>query len=471
MSTDLIVRGLTIYDGAGTALVRDIEFSLPAGGILTIIGESGGGKSLIAQALMGLLPTGFRAVGTVLWRGGIFDLGRPEALHGLWASDFLLVPQEPGAALDPTQRLGQMLAQTGQTPAPIQESLAAVDLPASSAAAYPFQLSGGMAQRAVMASALRLDAPLLIADEPTKGLDSERLDDVADLLLRMAQRGRTLLLISHDRHLVRRLGGSLLVLADGQVQEVGPSDAVLTHPQSAYTRAWLAADPATWVPCPACATDAPLVLAAHGLSLGYPGTRDLLSNVDIHLTKGMILGVSGPSGCGKTSLGNSLLGLLPPRSGSVSWGGFDPYRDPASARRLRRRYQKLHQDPTAVFAPHRPLHAQFRDLNALAPQPDYAERLAAGLDRLKLNSTLLHRFPSEISGGEAQRLALLRLLLLNPAVIVADEPTSRLDPISQKETIALLHHIAIQDKVGLIIISHDKEILDASSDHVFNFQI
>ena len=466
MSRALIVRGLTIYDGAGKALVRDIEFSLPAGGILTIIGESGGGKSLIAQALMGLLPPGFRAVGTVQWSGRSFDLSAPEALHGLWASDFLLVPQEPGAALDPTQRLGRMLAQTGRTPAPVQASLAAVDLPASSAAAYPFQLSGGMAQRAVMASALRLDAPLLIADEPTKGLDSERLDDVADLLLRMAQRGRTLLLISHDRHLVRRLGGRLLVLADGRVQEVGPSEAVLAQPQSAYTRAWLAADPATWAPCPACTTDAPLVLAAHGLSLGHPGTSDLLSNVDVHLAKGMILGVSGPSGCGKTSLGNSLLGLLPPRRGAVSWGGVDPYRDPASARRLRRRYQKLHQDPTTVFIPHRPLSVQFQDLYTLAPRLDHGERLAVGLDRLKLNPKLLHRFPSEISGGEAQRLALLRLLLLNPAVIIADEPTSRLDPLSQRETMTLLREIVTQDQIGLMLISHEKRLIQALATHI-----
>lgn len=469
MSAALVLQDLSIYDGTGKRLVHNVGFSLPSGGILTIIGESGGGKSLIAQALMGLLPPGFQARGTLHWQGRTFDLGNPRALQGLWASDFLLVPQEPAAALDPTQRLGRMLAQTGRTPVPVQDSLAAVDLPARSADAYPFQLSGGMAQRALIASALRLEAPLLIADEPTKGLDSERLDDVADLLLRMAQRGRTLLLISHDRHLVRRLGGSLLVLADGQVQEVGPSDAILTQPQSAYTRAWLAADPATWAPCPACATDAPFVLAAHGLSLGYPGAPDLLSNLDIHLRQGMILGVSGPSGCGKTSLGNSLLGLLPPRRGLVSWGGIDPYRDPAGARRLRRRYQKLHQDPTAVFAPHRPLHAQFQDLNVVAPQPDYAERLAAGLERLKLNGKLLERFPNEISGGEAQRLALLRLLVLNPRVIVADEPTSRLDPIRQKETFSLLREVVMLEKIGLIIITHETDIISSFAENIIEF--
>jgi peptide/nickel transport system ATP-binding protein len=175
----------------------------------------------------------------------------------------------------------------------------------------------------------------------------------------------------------------------------------------------------------------------------------------------MILGVSGSSGCGKTSLGNSLLGLLPPRSGSVSWGGVDPYRDPARARRLRHRYQKLHQDPTAVFSPHRPLSVQFQDLYTLAPRPDHGERLAVGLDRLKLSPRLLHRFPSEISGGEAQRLALLRLLLLNPAVIIADEPTSRLDPLSQKETMTLLREIVTQDRIGLMLISHEKRLLRA----------
>lgn len=466
MSAALVLQGLTIYDGSGKPLVRNIDFSLPSGGILTIIGESGGGKSLIAQALMGLLPPGFRAVGALLWQGRTFDLGNPLALQGLWASDFLLVPQEPGAALDPTQRLGRMLAQTGHIPVPVEKSLAAVDLPARCAAAYPFQLSGGMAQRALIASALRLEAPLLIADEPTKGLDPQRLEDVADLLLRLSRQGRSLLLISHDRHLVRRLPGSVLVLADGCLQEFGPSDTVLAAPQSAYTRAWLDADPATWVPCPACTIDTPLVLAAHGLSLGHPGSPDLMNNIDLHLTQGMILGISGPSGCGKSSLGNSLLGLLPPRRGSVSWGGIDPYRDLTSARRLRRRYQKLHQDPTAVFIPHRTLSAQFQYLSTLAPQPDYAERLSAGLDRLKLSAKLLERFPSEISGGEAQRLALLRLLLLNPAVIVADEPTSRLDPILQRETISLLHEIVTEEKIGAIFISHEMELIYSLTENI-----
>ncbi len=467
MNAALTVTGLTLYDGDGKALVCDVSFTLPKGGILTIIGESGGGKSLIAQALMGLLPSGFRAVGWVQWRGCLFDLSKPEALQCLWASDFLLLPQEPGAALDPTQRLGRMLAQTGRTRASVAESLAEVDLPPTSAAAYPFQLSGGMAQRALIATALRLDAPLLIADEPTKGLDPDRLDDVADLLLRFSRQGRTLLLISHDRALVRKLGGSLLVLKAGRVQEFGPTENLLTRPQSAYTRAWLAADPLTWEPCTACMTKAPLALAAHGLALGYARKPDLLRDVDIHLPKGSILGISGPSGCGKTSLGNSLLGLLPPRAGSVSWAGINPYQDALGARRLRSRYQKLHQDPATAFIPHRRLDSQFQDLLKLFPNRAHEDRLARALDRLELKPALLQRLPAEVSGGEAQRLALLRLLLLNPTVIIADEPTSRLDPLSQKQTMTLLREIVSQDRLSLVLISHDQALLNAMTGSIY----
>lgn len=466
MTAALTVTGLTLYDGPGEARVRDVSFSVPKGGVLTIIGESGGGKSLIAQALMGLLPPGFRAVGWVHWQGRSFDLSQPEALHRLWASNFLLLPQEPGAAFDPTQRIGRMLAQTGRTPASVTESLAEVDLPPTSTTAYPFQLSGGMAQRALVATALRLDAPLLIADEPTKGLDPERLEDVADLLLRFSRQGRTLLLISHDRALVRRLGGSLLVLEAGQVQEFGPTEDLLTRPQSAYTRAWLAADPLTWEPCAACIKKAPLALAAHGLALGYGRRPDFLHDIDIHLPRGSILGISGPSGCGKTSLGNSLLGLLPPRAGSVSWAGIDPYQNALGARRLRSRYQKLHQDPVTAFIPHRRLDAQFQDLRTLVPTSGYKDRLAAGLDRLELKATLLQRLPGEVSGGEAQRLALLRLLLLNPAVIIADEPTSRLDPVAQKQTMTLLREIVSQDRLGLVLISHDQALLNAMTESI-----
>ena len=196
-----------------------------------------------------------------------------------------------------------------------------------------------------------------------------------------------------------------------------------------------------------------LALSAHGLSFGWPNGGMLFEDLDLHLPKGGVLAISGPSGSGKSTLGDILLGLRPPIAGSVEWGGVDIVADKSAIRRLRQCYQKLHQDPIKAFAPHLTLERQFRVLEEVKPGLRVAHDLPPLLDRLQVKSDLLSRRPSEISGGEAQRLALARILLLDPVAIVADEPTSRLDPVIQRET-----------RLGLILISHDKAILSAIAD-------
>ena len=464
----LAVEGLTIRDGAGVPVVSDVSLFLPPGGALAVIGETGSGKSLIAQALLGLLPAGFRASGTVRIAGReAADLADREALRAQWGSGIALLPQEPRAALDPTMRVGPFLAEAAVPGRPdVAACLRAVDLPPDTARRYPFALSGGMAQRALVASVLGGTAPVVVVDEPTKGLDVARARGVLALLRALLAEGRSLLVITHDPAVARGLGGAVAVLNEGRIVECRPAADLFAAPRHAYTAEWLRADPARWPACAPCLAMDGLVLAGHGLRFGFPGRRPLFTDLDIHVPRGGVVALTGPSGAGKTTLGNVLVGLQPPDAGELSWAGADPYRDKRARQRLRRRYQKLHQDPVTAFVPHRPIGRQLDDLRAIAPGLDPAAALPPLLDRLRVRPALLHRYPAEVSGGEAQRLAIARLLLLDPYLVVADEPTSRLDPILQRDTMALLRGLVEERGIGLVLISHDRAMVNAVAHEV-----
>jgi peptide/nickel transport system ATP-binding protein len=467
MHTALAIEGLTITDAAGQRLVDGVSLSLPRGGVLTLIGETGSGKSLIAQACFGLLPAGLRVSGHIrIGDGPALAAGDRAGLMRHWREQIMLVPQEPGMALDPTMRIGRQMALAGVAEPAQPAALAGVDLPSATARQFPFTLSGGMAQRVLVATALGTGAPIIVADEPTKGLDADRVTQATALLRQVAQAGRSLLVITHDRRVAAELGGAVAILRDGRIVEQGPAASTLAAPQSDYARAWLAADPATWQPCRRCCDMQDLALTAHGLAFGWPGRPALFRDVDIHLPRGGVLALTGPSGSGKTTLGNVLLALLPPTAGTVEWGGIDPHRDARGLARLRQRYQKLHQDPATAFLPRRAIGPQLAALERVRPGLRVASALPPILDRLKLRPALLARGPEDISGGEAQRLALARLLLLDPAVIVADEPTSRLDPIVQRETMALLRQCVSDQGLALILISHDAALVAATADEV-----
>jgi peptide/nickel transport system ATP-binding protein len=463
MSPALRAEALAVHGPAGP-IVRRVDLALAPGEAVCLVGETGAGKSLIAQALLGLLPDGLRAEGRMALTAGAWrTLDQPAALAASWGRDIFLLPQEPGEALDPTMRLlGQVAdAVPGPRPARLARALARLasfGLDAAAARRIPAALSGGMAQRGLLAIAAECPAPVLVADEPTKGLDRERRHDVAAALRAMMQAGRALLIVTHDLALPALLGARVLVLHDGVIVEQGTAADVLATSSHPWTRRLVAAQPAHWpqraTPCPGDA-----LVEARGLGFGWSPSEPLFAGIDLSLRAGEIVGLAGPSGAGKSTLCDLLLGLRRPRAGQVLWRG----QDIAGATRLRRlvqrSVQKLFQDPGAAFPPHRRLRAVFADLAAVTEAP--LARLPPLLDRLGVRPDVLDRRVGEISGGEAQRLALARALLLRPAALVADEPTSRLDAVTQAELCRLLRDLADRDGLAVLLVSHDDALLGA----------
>ncbi|MBM1817781.1 ABC transporter ATP-binding protein [Pseudosulfitobacter pseudonitzschiae] len=452
---------ITVAQG-GTPILHPVSLHLEPEEPLVVLGETGSGKSLLAQAIMGTLPRDLAARGRVVLGDHLLDAARPEGFRPHWGLRIAVLPQEPWLSLDPLMRAGRQVTEAhhlvrglGTQDARAQ---AATDLDrlglAHAGTRYPHELSGGMAQRVAIAAARAGGAGIVIADEPTKGLDAARRDEVADLLLAELARGGGLLVITHDLALARRIGGRMIVLRAGRVVETGPTAAVMAAPTQAYTRDLIAADPENWPARNRRPAGAP-VLTATRLAAGRGGVR-LFSDLSFDLSAGRILGVTGPSGCGKSTLGDVVLGLAPPAAGRVN----------RSAGLAPTAFQKLYQDPVAAFPRHRTLGRTLADVAHRHGQP--RDRIDTLLPRLGLNPVLLTRTPGAVSGGELQRLALLRLLLVRPRFIFADEPTSRLDPITQKQVIDLLRDTAATEGCAIMLVSHDPELVARTADHVLS---
>jgi len=447
---------------AAETILHPVSLHLEAGEPLVILGETGSGKSLLAQAIMGTLPRGLTARGRVALGDRLLDAGRPRDFRPLWGRGIAVLPQEPWLSLDPLMRADRQVAEAhrlvrGLPPAEAA-ARAASDLDrlglTGAGHRYPHELSGGMAQRVAIAAARAGGARVVIADEPTKGLDVALRDEVARLLLDELAQGGGLLVITHDLAFARRIGGRMIVLREGRVVETGATAQVMAAPVEAYTRDLIAADPETWTPRARVSPGA-RVLTATGLAVERGGQR-LIADLSFDLAERRILGVTGPSGCGKSTLGDAVLGLVPLASGRVERAqGL-----PSVA------FQKLYQDPVAAFPRHRTLGRSLSDVARRHRQPP--DRIGALMTRLGLAPGLLSRTPGAVSGGELQRLALLRLLLVRPKFIFADEPTSRLDPITQRQVIDLLTETAATEGCAIMLVSHDPALVRATADNVLS---
>ena len=448
MTTKLEVLDLTVRAGS-KHLLGPVSFAIPASGTLVIMGETGAGKSLLAQAILGALPRGLDAEGTIALDGRRIDGLDPSERRQLWGREITLLPQEPWRALDPLMAAGPQVTETYRFVAGLERDAArqatthdfdSLGL-AGAGRKRPGQLSGGMAQRAAFAAARAGGAPLLLADEPTKGLDGHRAKAIVELLRAVPVKGGVLLAITHEVAVARDLDGAILILKDGKIVEQGETTDVLGNPRSDYGRALLAADPTNWKRPGTTANDDD-VLRAEALTLMRGGHR-LLEGFELSLKGGERIAITGPSGAGKTTLLDTLAGLLPPAKGRVTRG---PAVAPTGI-------QKIYQDPPAAFPPRITLGRNLQDVADLHRiEGDVIMRL---LGQLRVDQDLLERRPDQVSGGELQRIAIARALAIAPAVLLADEPTSRLDPITQADTMELLAETTAGAGTAVVLVTHD----------------
>ncbi|AZU47718.1 ABC transporter [Aeromonas hydrophila] len=460
MNELLRVEHLIIRHGE-RVLVDDVSFTLLPGRPFTLLGRSGAGKSLTMQAIMGTLPPSLSMEGSI-WLGERCLSTLPAtARRALWGRTLAMLPQEPWRALDPTRHAGLQIrdvfhwvrgwrrstARKGTDK--LLERLALT----SHQYKYPGELSGGMCQRITVAMAQAAGAQLLLADEPTKGLDESMKQEVASRLREACGEERLLLTITHDVALADVLGGDVGILCEGRLVECGEASQVLVNPAQDYTRTLLRAEPRHWPNWHKVARSQPWLIRAE--QLGHRiGEQTLFDGINLTLAPGQVTVLTGPSGGGKTTLGNLVTGFRPLQQGAIM-------RQPLLCDE---QIQKLYQDPPAAFINRLPLAVQFADLQKR--HGIERSRVDHWLEQLGLSPDLLVNTPEQVSGGELQRLALARAMLLNPKVLFADEATSRLDPISQQQVISVLKQCVERDGLSLLLVSHDTHLVKHMADEV-----
>jgi len=482
----------------GVPVVRGVNLQLHAGQCLALVGESGSGKSVTARTLVGLTGPGADVQAQRLAFAGKDLRGLDEAAwQRLRGGRIGFVMQDALGSLDPLRRVGAEIEEplylhtrlgAEQRRLHVLELLRQVGVPEPQVRArqYPWQLSGGLRQRALIASAIACQPRLLIADEPTTALDATVQAQILDLLEQLRARDNSLLMVSHDLAVVARLADWVAVMRHGEVVEQGSVEQILQDPQDPYTQRLLSAARAVHFQRPATAALAlveedvnpqPALLQARGLSKAFVGPdgrpRQVLDDVSLQLRAGQTLGVVGESGSGKSTLGRILLGLERPEQGSVQFAGQDWLALSAEQQRQARQgIQVVFQDPLASFDPRYTVLRVLSEALAQAGVPRGLRRTeaAALLERVQLPASVLDRRPLELSGGQRQRIAIARALAMKPRVLVLDEPVSALDVSVQARILALLAELKAELNLACVFISHDLGVVEQVSDQVLVMQ-
>ena len=490
------ITDLTVSFGTLTA-VRGVSLAVHPGECVAIVGESGSGKSVTARSLIGLTGEGAHVRSTALRIGGkdasSYGERQWRAIRGA-VIGFVL--QDALVSLDPLRPVGKEIAeslllhgvvQRSQVEARVLELLRATGVPEPELRARqrPHELSGGLRQRALIASALACDPALLIADEPTTALDVTVQAQILRLLADRKRAGTALLLISHDLAVVAQLADRVLVMKDGEVVEQGTPAQVLGQPQHPYTRTLLRAIPTGQAkgtrlsdtgsgeatPLPRRAPGE-VVIEARGLSKKFGG-RQVVHDVSFELRAGETLGLVGESGSGKTTTARMVLGLLKPDGGEVLIDGRPWHALSTRERRLlRRRVPVIYQDPLSSFDPRFDVRRILDEALSVSGVPR-GQRRARAVQLLKqvgLDASVLTRRPLRLSGGQRQRVAIARALATEPRVIVCDEPVSALDVSVQAQVLDLLADIQAQLGVAYLFISHHLGVIQHVSDRVVVFK-
>jgi microcin C transport system ATP-binding protein len=491
----LAVRDLSVafHQQSGSTLAVDrVSFEIKRGECVALVGESGSGKSVSALSILKLLPypTASHPSGSIRFKGReVLPLSEHD-IREIRGNDISIIFQEPMTSLNPLHTIESQIGETLRLHNDISSSMVrartlelltqvGIPEPETRLGSYPHQLSGGQRQRVMIAMALANEPDLLIADEPTTALDvtvqAQILALLADIRARL---GMSLLFITHDLGIVRRIADRVCVMNGGKIVEQGPVEQVFTAAKHPYTRALLAAEPK---PDPAPPRPrAPVVMSADDLKVWFPIKRGLLRTVVGHIKavdgvslavrKGETLGVVGESGSGKTTLGLALLRLISSNGPIVFLGNNIQGLNFKAMRPFRRDMQIVFQDPFGSLSPRMSIGDIVAEgLTVHQKVLSHGEREARVVKALKdvgLDPETRFRYPHEFSGGQRQRISIARAVVLEPNFVVLDEPTSALDMLFQAQMVDLLRELQRKRDLTYMFISHDLRVVASLASHL-----
>lgn len=460
-------------------VVYDFDLELNQGDIVGIVGESGSGKTMSALAIAGLLSRhDMKKTGQILFEGQDLLTCERGVLRSFQGNDISMIFQEPMTSLNPVKKIGWQVEEslrihTDFTPQQRYEKaiqmLREVELPDPEWTyhAYPHELSGGMRQRVMIAAAMICEPKILIADEPTTALDVTIQAQIVELLKKINREKKTaILFISHDLSLVRKLCKKVMVMQGGYVVETGDVETIFANPQKEYTKRLMSAIPSCKL-LPRKETEAggERIAGCENLNAYYreetkslfkkPGRKQALSQVSLDLFAGEIVGLVGESGSGKSTLAKTLLGMVKDFEGKKEC--IVPFP------------QMIFQDPYNSLNPAKKigwiLEEPLKNRTALTKE-ERREKVCVMLKKVGLNEDYAERYPKELSGGQRQRICIAAALMLEPKLLIADEPVSALDVTIQAQVLKLLQEIHDEMGLSILFISHDLRVVQKICDRV-----
>lgn len=492
MSRLLDVKDLRVgfrQDGQVTEAVKGISFHVDRGETVALVGESGSGKSVSALSTVQLLPESAQVTGEISYDGRDMAKASQKELRDVRGNDISFIFQEPMTSLNPLHTLEKQITESIELHQGLRgtearnrviELLEKVGIrdAESRLGSYPHQLSGGQRQRVMIAMALANGPELLIADEPTTALDVTIEAQILDLLADLKTReNMSLLFITHDLGVVRKIADRVCVMQHGEIVETGQTAEIFSNPQHPYTQMLLAAE-STGLPDPV-PPGAEEIVSTEKLRIWFPIERGLLkrtvghvkavNEATISVRAGETLGVVGESGSGKTTLALAVLRLISSQGPILLEGQNIQGMSSRQLRPLRSDMQIVFQDPYGSLSPRMTVEqiiAEGLTIHGTEPGRNKREMVAEILTEVGLQPEMMHRYPHEFSGGQRQRIAIARAMILRPKLVVLDEPTSALDMTVQVQIVDLLRELQRKYGLAYVFISHDLKVVRAMSHKV-----
>ncbi len=481
----LIIKDLRIegyQEEQWNGIVHGVSLELNRGEVLGLIGESGAGKSTIGIAAMGYARPGCRITGgSINFDGKELTTASQEELREMRGVRVAYVAQSAAASFNPAHKLMQQFAEApvqhnvmkfAEAEAKAKDLYRRIDLPdpENIGSRFPHQVSGGQLQRAMVAMAMACNPDLIVFDEPTTALDvTTQIEVLAAIKDAIRQFNTAAIYITHDLAVVSQIADRIMVLRHGNEVETGETRQIVENPKEDYTRALLSVRK-TREEKVIHEDDGKVVLEVKNITAAYGNGVRVLNGVSTQVTKGNTVAVVGESGSGKSTMARVITGLLPPEDGEILFHGeVLPASFKGRPKDLLRRIQMVYQMPDVALNPRqkvkdvigRPLDFYFG-----MKGDEKHKRILELLDKIELGEKYLDRFPSELSGGEKQRVCIARALAAEPELIICDEVTSALDQLVAEGILKLLQHLQNELAVSYLFITHDLATVKAISDEI-----